>query len=639
MTGDGEEEAFGLGEVIAGDPLEEADDGADTRIQPFVDPDVQLCPVVPLGFEGGKVVFAMPEGEIRKEPAAKIGTMLRPDIFACAPGQAFLANWRDKEGKFQRELATVWFVRTCRKAGLWDSGRQVRSLGVWPADAAGAPGGLVLHLGDEVWRLAHRQPAEKLKVIETLRERRGPLYKLRPPAPRPAKPASSADGLWVMDRLALWRFEPIGREGLTGADVVGGWAMAGLLGALAPFRGHCLVNAMAGSGKSALVAFVHALQSALAGDVIDAFSEAGLRNELSGMARPVLLDEAESAPGAHGPGVVERALELVRRMSTGSGGHRVMGDIGGGSISQTAVGAVLMAAINPPKLGPADGSRIVEVRLLPLSGSDLAAGETVKLADRAELQGAIDKAHQLGPALLGRALRGAWRYLADVDELAAAFARAGESPRTADLISMLAAGRRMLLFDAALTPQEADAEVAFWRPLLDQRTAAEIVSNPGADCLAHLMAAESGLHLSNRRETLGGIIQRWVRLEREYDDVLKSNGLKIWEGLGPDGREGPWLLVANHHPRLEAIFRGTVWADWRRTLGYLDGLGPAHRTWPAKKQRFGVGVEQRAIAIPLAPWIDKPSARMAAGVTPMPRSAAVPAGVPEEDVDWPDEFT
>lgn len=623
-------------DVVANDPLEEAGDEADRRVMPFPDPDMALCPVVPLGFEGGKVVFAMPEGEIRRELAAKIGAMLRTDIFACSAGQTFLTNWRDAEDKFLRDLATVWFVRKCRAAGLWDSARQVRSLGVWPGDGET----VVLHLGDEVWRLAHRKAVEKLSIIDTLRERRGPLYKLRPPAPRPAAAASVLDGQWVLETLGLWRFEPIGTEGLTGADVVAGWAMAAELGAVAPFRGHLMVNAMAGSGKSALVQFVHALQSAVAGEVIDAFSEAGLRNELSGMARPVLLDEAESAPGTHGPGVVERALELLRRMSTGAGGHRVMGDIGGGSISQTAVGAVLLAAINPPRLGPADGTRIVEVRLLPLSGSDLAQSEArPKVADRAELLAATERARTLGPSILGRALKGSWRYRADVDELSAAMARAGESPRTADLIAMLAAGRRLLIADTPLTPEEADDEVRFWRPLLTQREAAEIVSNPGADCLAHLMAAESGLHLSNRRETIGGVIQRWVNLEREYDDILKSNGLKIYPDAGPDGRPGPWLLVANHHPKLEAIFKGTVWGDWRRTLGYLDGLGPDYRTWATKKQRFGVGVEQRAIAIPLTPWLEKRASHGGVGSQTASRSAAVPPPVPEDDVDWNDDFT
>lgn len=626
-------------DVVAGDPLEDAGEDAERTAMPFPNPDVDACPVVPLGFEGGKVVFAMPEGEIRKEPAAKIGAMLRTDIFACAAGQAFLTCWRTGEDKFLRDLATVWFVRKCREAGLWDSARVVRSLGLWPDSG----GHIVLHLGDEVWKIAEGKKPEQLSVIQALRVRRGPLYRLRPPAPRPDKAATVADGQWLRDQFDRWRIEAIGGEGLTGADVAAGWTMAAMLGAVAPFRGHLLVNAMAGGGKSTLVEFIHAAQSAITGDIIDAFTSAGIRNDLAGMSRPVLLDEAEGSPAANGKGAVEEALELLRRMSTGAGGTRKMGDIGGGSIAQTFVGAVLLAAINPPRLGPADASRIVEVRMLPLSGSDLAAGERrPATATRAELQAAIGKARELSPHFLGRALKGAWRYLADVDEMTAALARAGESPRTADLVAMLAAGRRLLLSDEPLTPDLADDEVRFWKPLLTQREAAEVVSNPGADALAHLMAADSGAHVRDRRTSLGELVNRVVKDGEDYEETLKAHGLRIWKGEGPDGRAGPWLFVANHHPKLEAIYRNTVWGDWRRTLAYLDALGPDFKTWPTKKQRFGVGNETRALAVPLTPWMEaKIAPRMAAGVEPLPqrppdRSATVPPAVPEEDIDWPD---
>ncbi|MDP3853165.1 hypothetical protein [Phenylobacterium sp.] len=603
------------------------DAAAEKKLGVFPNPDVKECPVVPLGFEGPRVVFAMPEGEIRKELAAKIGTMLKTDIFACQAGAAFLVNWRDPDDKFVRDFAAMWFVRKCREAGLWDSSRPIRSLGVWPGDATS----IVLHVGDEVWRYRVSGEVEKLPVAQALRERRGPLYRLRPPAPRPDGMASAADGLWARDQLDSWRFEPIGEDGLTGADVTAGWVMAAQLGAVAPFRGHLLVNALQGSGKSTLVEFAQALLSAQAGPVIDSFTEAGLRNDLAGMARAVLLDEAEGSPSTHGPGVVERALEMLRRMATGSGGTRKMGDIGGGSITQTAVGAVMLAAINPPRLGPADATRIVEVRLLPLSGSDLEKDVAKpQLVTDLQLAGAIEKAHALAPALLARALAGAWRYKADVAEVKAALLRSGESPRAADLISMLAAGRLLLLSDDPLTPETADEQVDFWRPLLVQRESSEIVSNAGADCLAHLMAADSGLHVRDKRQTIGELLQRWQNNEREYEELLKTLGMRIWE-TDVRGRPGPFLIVANHHPFLERIFEKTRWADWRRTLSYLDALGPEFKTAATKKQRFGVGVEQRGIAIPLTPWFEKPFR----GVV-TPGSGGVPTGVPGGDLDWPD---
>ena len=631
---------FGDYEAVADDKFEEDGDGP-ARGTPFPNPDLKECPIVPLGFDGGRVVFAMPEGEIRRELAANVGKLLRTDIFACAAGQTFLTYWRGQDDKFLRDLATIWFVRQCREAGKWDSARPMRSLGLWQDGDR-----VVLHLGDQIWRLDGPRKSEVLTVIEAIRERgSGPLYELRPPAPRPGKKAATRDdGAWVREILDLWEFESLG-DGITGADVVAGWMAAALLGAVAPFRGHLLVNALAGSGKTTLVQFVHGVLSALAGDIIDAFTEAGLRNDLAGKARPVLLDETEGQDGLAGPGPVERALELFRRMATGNGGSRRQGDVGGGSVTMTAVGAVMMAAINPPKLLPADASRIVEIRLLPVRPD--------KGTTRAQLKTVIEKARALAPAMLTRVIKGSWRYREDVDELTAAMGRSGLDPRTADLVAMLAAGRRLLLHDEPLTAEEADAEVRRWAPLLAQRAEADAVTNPGADAFAHLLSADAGLQLKNgRRETLGGMVRRAIRNDHLDTDVLPNHGLRVRFEEGPDGRKGPWLLVANSNPKLEAIFRPTVWRNWRRALQNLDHLGPEFRTWtPPSSLRFGPGMKQRCLAIPLTPLFEVQSAGqgvmggvevrrpVASEKPPETRSAAVPPSVPEEDLDWPDETT
>jgi hypothetical protein len=62
----------------------------------------------------------------------------------------------------------------------------------------------------------------------------------------------------------------------------------------------------AGAGR-----LLQAAGSANAGDLLDSFSEAGLRNGLSGEARALYLDEAE--PSVDGQGPVEKALEVLAR--------------------------------------------------------------------------------------------------------------------------------------------------------------------------------------------------------------------------------------------------------------------------------------------------------------------------------------
>ncbi len=590
---------FGPYDVLSsGDAMGEAEPDTERMLGAFPNPTVSESPVVPLGFFGGKVVFAMPEGEIRMEMAAKIGGMLRADIYACAKGQAFLVYWRDSADKFQRELASVWFVRKCREAGYWDADRVQRSLGVWPGDA----GDVILHRGHEIWRYAPGGDITKLSIADALRNPRGPLYRLAATRDAPEKASPVTKGQWIRKRLDAWRFEAIGADGLTGADVTAGWLMASHMGAVSPFRGHLLINALAGSGKSTLVEFLNACSAALAGDVMDSFSEAGIKNELNGHARPVHLDEAEASSGANGPGVLERVLEIIRRMATGNGGSRKQGDIGGGTVSQTAIGCVLLAGVNPPKLGSADASRIMEIRLLPLTTPRIGLE---RMASDEELHNSIEDAKALAPALLGRALCGAARFKADFDAVKMALIELKQSPRAADLVAMLAAGRRLLLFDDPLDAEGADAEAAFWKPLLVEREAKDTVSNPGADALAHLMAADSGQHMHDRRATLGELLQKHLDLDAEYDGVLKAHGLKVFKGAWEDGAPGPWLLVANNHPALERIFERTPWRDWRRSLAYIDVLGEDHLTRSCPKaQRFGLGVISRATAIPLTPWLE-----------------------------------
>lgn len=600
-------------QVMAGD-----DSDTEKRLGVFPKPPLAECPVVFLGYDGGKVFFAMPQGEIRCELASRIAGMLKTDIFCCEAGQAFLTYWRTSDDdKFAAQLCAVWFNRQCRDAGKWDTRRVMRSLGVWPGD----PGEVVLHKGDETLRYRPDGTMVAVSILDSLRATSGPLYRLFPPAPRPGDPASAADGVWVRAQFDMWRFEALGEDGLTGADVLAGWLIGALLGAVPHFRPHLLIRALQGSGKTTLMTLVHALLSSLSGDLINSFSDAGWRADIAGMARPLVVDEAESGKGDGAPGPVEQVLNYLRLMATGAGQNRKMGDVGGGVTSQTAVGSAILAAITPPPLDSALASRVAEIKLLNLNESDLPPDDRQrKMATDDAIAEVTAKAKALAPALLARALTGARRYQADVALMKAALIKAEESPRTADLISALAAGRRLLMTDAPLTPGEAADDVAFWRPLLDRRELTEGVSNPGADLLAHIMAWKTDQHSSDRKLTIGDLVSRWSENDGSVDQavlisVLKNHGLRLFDGFGPDGRIGPWLIVSNKHPTLTLITAKTQWGDWRSTLEYLDQLGPDYATWPTKRSlKFGMGVQQRGLCIPLAPWLEKASRRVPGGV-------------------------
>lgn len=587
---------------------DDAEPDTERKMSGFVSPPVDECPVVPLGHYGEFVVYVMPRGTIVPCKAADVARKLRTDIFAGDTGRQFMNNWRDADDKFQRDAMAQWFVEACRDAGYWDASRPQRGPGVWPGRTLGD---VVLHRGSElmVFPADKTKPPISLGINEALRDQSGPIYALRAARPKPERPLPSSEGQWARDQLDAWHFEAIGDDGLTGADVVAGWIGAALLGAVAPFRPHTLLYALLGSGKTTLVYYCHALLSAIAGDVLDTFTPAGLQNDLGGNARPVLIDEAEATSNPQGIGTVEAALDLIRKMATGLGSVRKMGTIGGGSLTQTAVGAVMMAAVNPVKLGPADASRIAEARLLPLNMPPK-PGSAFKPTDDTHLAEITARAKELAPALLGRALVGAPRYLADCLALKAAFREWGETPRSADLIAALAAGRRLLTSDEPLTPEQASEEARFWAGFAQSRVDNETVSNPGRDALTHLFSWPSGKHNGDRVVTIGELVNKWGRGAGSRDDqddwslILGAHGLKVKIKLGHDGAMHPWLLVAHSSAGLDRIFRDTVWRDFRRAIVGLDVLGPEYQTKPHDKQRFGAaGLPIRSTAIPLEPWL------------------------------------
>ena len=603
--------------------VEELNDEDDAPSVPaFANPKSDESPVVPLGFTGAQVVFGMPAGDIRIETASRIAGMLKTDIFACFEGQAFLQNWRNNDdGKFQRDLAAIWFNRKCREAGLWNDQRPKRSLGVWEGTDERS---VVVHAGDAIWEGGEND--DWVPVAKTLRRRTGPIYIRAPEHPRPVFPgATSGDLECLRQFLGRWQFEAIGKEGLTGADVVLGWIGGAILGAVAPFRGHCLLYGPPGAGKTTLMRLIHSILSAMSGEMLNDFTEAGFRNALANEARPVLLDEAEAATNGQ-PGAVEKALETLRRMSTGDGGRRRMGAIGGGSASASAVGAALLGAITPPRLSAADASRFVEVRIKPLGAA--IAGTDDKLAEERAA------AEALSPRILARVVRLAGRYRADVRQMKLSLGLAGLDPRAADLMAMLAAGRRLLTSDEALTEEAADREVWAWQPLIERRIRDDTSPNEGASCLAHLFAHETGYVRDGRRATVGELIAGEVKSGGDasgdqggHAEHLRSLGLRVYVGP-PDGGgpTEPWCWVANSHPGLTRIFAGTRWGDWKRALEFLDALGADHAPRIGKSpQRFGLGVKVRFLAVPLAPWLgDGPSAAP---------SRPVPPTVPDEDVE------
>ncbi|WGM45250.1 hypothetical protein KOAAANKH_00111 [Brevundimonas sp. NIBR10] len=559
----------------------------------LVDPPIEDCPVVPMGYEGDQMVLALPGGELRFVTAGRVQNLLRTDLFVDPAGQAFANNWIDGEGDFKALSMAIWFNQKCREAGKWNRMRLFRGPGVWAT-----PDGPVLHAGDALGRWPFKE-ADWTPIAQAMRTRtRGPIYTLAPPTPRPVKAASIADAQKLRDHLDQWNWYELAEGGLTGADVALAWQGSALLGAVPHFRPHILCIGGRGTGKTALSMLMAAVGSANGGELEDRFTEAGMRGEISGEARARYLDEAEPSIGGQGP--VEQAMEMLRRMTTGDGSKGVMIGKDGKPVNQTAVGAAWLGAILSVELSDAMDSRMVEVRLKPLGKAKGGADDTLR-----EYR---EWAEKTSPAFLARAMRDHARYRSDVSLMKDALGRSGADARGADLIAALAAGRRLLLKDEALTEGSVGAELALWTPLIVSREETSTALNVGQGCFSAIMNLVTKQHIRDRFWNVGEMVQEECESRGTHDKVLKTFGILIENNPPGADHPGPWLIVANRHPALKAGLAPTEYKNWRSALQHLGDLGEEFRprTLPYAP-KFGVGQQSRALAIPLTPWLVRPA--------------------------------
>jgi len=510
------------------------------------------CPVTPLGHRDGQFWFFDRAGQIRALSAQQLGQS--PQIVALFCGDT---DWctktfpqLDKEGQ-----PTGWFsvravgkhlVTECTKAGLFRPEEPRRGIGVWRAQ-----GQVALHLGDRVFF-----PGSGVTRPAGFRDM-GALWPALPRVPAPAAPATAEQAAAVEAVFSRWNWEqPFAVRAMFGL-----WA-AGLLGAAIRWRPHGLVVGPAGSGKTTLMETYAAL-SPLALMWND-YTEAGLRQAVTGRAGPLILDEAEG--DAEGVNRLQKVVELLRRASGGGGAQVVRGSAGGQSQTFEVTSAALLGCILPPNLLPQDASRITRVDLLPR------APDGPPLPSEAEMAGLRAQA----PALWGRALAGMDRFAANLETFRRDLLGRGCPPRLADQIGTILAARAMMLHDEPVTEFQAKVQADHFRPLLMTEADQAPEDGPGA-ALLHLLQSVADVQRHGERPSIASLLARGQRSDPDGDDarrILREHGLAmtIW----PPGAQGVplSLAVANTHPRLARIYEGTRWAGgrWKEDLRRLPGV-------------------------------------------------------------------
>jgi hypothetical protein len=534
------------------------------------------CPVKALGRADGAYFYMTPGGELRRLAARDHNTLGLTSVFdgdLAWPRIAFPAFDKDgspRLGSWSPQAVAAYLMAECSRAGVWDDNLPVRRRGVWRTHD-GAP---LAHVGDRLWLAG--------ELVGAGQRRPEALYpagaRLDPPAETPA--GRDAGRKLLSGLRSAWRWEDP-----TGPDVVMGWIGVALLGAFPEWRAHIYVTAERGAGKTWLASLVSAALGAQAHAAMNNYTEAGLRQSLTGEARALVLDESEHDESSR----VQAVIELLRHMSSGEGARAVRGSAGGSAQTFTVTGCAYLSSILHVPLKPQDRSRIAMVRLAPLSGGS-AAGDSQDQARQL-----IAYASEVSAALRARALARAGFFEQLVTLYRAAFLNRGCDARQADQFATLLAGRDLVTQDRAPDSQALAEEVEAFGHLVDDARAADDEDGEGQLCLTHLYSTAVDVWRSGDRETISELVMAGMQSAGlESRRALGKLGLKL---LNVERVDQPTqLAVARNHQALARIFQNTRWerGAWSDALRYLPGAAAADQP-----HRFQ-GVKARATLVPEA---------------------------------------
>lgn len=512
------------------------------------------CPVGFLGTRKGSYFFFNTLGEDIELTAQKIGDARQIAALFGGAGCAWLATQfpaKDKDGntvpgQFATRRVNLWIIEESERAGLFDRDIPRRGLGVWRVGPR-----VVLHLGNTI-RWGRAKPEEPDVWRRPGFREDNALWPALHAASRPSRPASIAQVETFQAMLRRWNW----RDAM-GAEVIFGLWAASMMGAAIPWRPHGFIVSEHGAGKSKL--FEVLLAASPLSVLMDDYSEAGIRQSITGSACGVMLDEADPDDQVAAE-KLQRVISFIRRTSGGKGATAVRGGASGQSQTFRAVASFLMCGTLSPNLLPADASRITNLGLQTLPRGAVAPTE--------EEIAAIAK---MGPALLGRVLEALPRF---PEAFQAAreqiMARDGGSQRVADQMGAILAARWIVLHDEPFPIMADELDDLAWAMPGDADR--EVDSAP-RQCWNHLL--HSGLESYRRgdRPTVRGMILDAMASEGVPEQArrdLFDNGMRI----GPyplSGGGPPGLYIMNKHPRLSALFHGTRWAGgkWSEELGRL----------------------------------------------------------------------
>lgn len=346
-----------------------------------------------------------------------------------------------------------------------------------------------------------------------------------------------------------------------------GWSVLAPICGAVDWRPHIFVSGPRNTGKTTLIRGLSGLLGPL-GVVLDGQStEAGIRQKLGADSLPVILDEFESDGNL---GRLKAVIKLARSASSAEGA--VARGTPEGRVLQFNIRTMfLFGAITPTISTAADASRIIQTELSRHENDPkkrkLIETDAIYLeqAGEAWCQRSISLVDKIRPAI----------------ETFRTAMPAGDS-RLMWNMAILFAAAFLGLQNKAPSQDEAQKWVEKYESLIGAHSEPH-TEDDALDCLNHLL-----LSVTNDA-AIGELLGCCKRAENQnrnsdIEPNLSRVGVR-WQEAG--------FVVANKHPTLTDIYKGTRWegGSWRSALRQLEGAKPAEAV------RFS-GTAQRGTWVP-----------------------------------------
>lgn len=487
--------------------------------------------------------------------------------------------------KWSLESAVNYLSRKSVSAGMYDP-EKIRAGGCWVDEKR-----VVMHLGDHlVVDGADTSLGEfKTKFI----------YERRPcvefDSTKKMMPAEAQFVIKIADSLH-WKNKDSSKFML-------GWAILAPICGTLKKRPHLWLTGSSGCGKSTVLAeFLKPLLGGLAQCPNGSSTEAGIRQSMSGVAAPIIMDEAEGHDKLSRERI-QSILTLARTAYDDQSSNTARGSAEGQAKSFKVRSMFGFAAINNSMEFEQDINRIA---VLELKNPSLILGEEEARRQWKVLCNSLTYIDQdLGQRMVTRTMSIVNKIHEAIDVIKPAVSANTGSARLGDTYGTLLAGYWMLCNDEPPTEEQAQdlANGINWASYIDPE-----LGNGGGDsteCLAAILQIQVRGEINGRSTTatIGELIDmvhvqpgRYSELDvdeynrRDARMILGRYGVRVDD----DG-----LLVANKSSSLSKnLIDSPYGAGWKGNLERIQGSRKCD-----KVVNFGPGVRSRCVLIP---WSEVP---------------------------------